>query len=128
MARYLLDTTVLIDHLTGRRKVVELMTALATQGHSLGVCAINITELYSGLNGQERARADVLMTGLDYYEISPDAAKKAGGYRFDFARKGTPLTTTDMLIAATAVSHGAILVTANVKDYPMEDLDLLPQP
>src|SRR3990172_6555099 len=103
VARYLLDTTVLIDHLTGRRKAVEMVTSLARQGHVLGVCSINVAELYSGLNSQERARADVLITGLDYFEISPDAAKRAGGYRFEFARKGMPLTTTDTLIAATAV-------------------------
>jgi predicted nucleic acid-binding protein len=128
VARYLLDTTVLIDHLTGRRKAVEMVKSLARQGHVLGVCSINVAELYSGLNSQERASADVLITGLDYFEISPEDAKRAGGYRSEFATKGITLTTADTLIAATAVGYGAILVTANVKDYPMEDLALLPQP
>jgi predicted nucleic acid-binding protein len=38
------------------------------------------------------------------------------------------LTTTDTLVAATAIKHGATLITANVKDYPMEEIELLQQP
>lgn len=128
MARYLLDTTVLIDHLRGQPKTVELMTTLARLGHDLGVCCINIAELYSGLDGEEQGQADKLINSLIYYEISRDVAKLAGGYRFRFARKGIALTTSDTLVAAAAVSNGATLVTANVKDYPMEEVELLRQP
>ena len=38
------------------------------------------------------------------------------------------LTTTDTLVAAAAVSNEATLVTANVRDYPMEEVELLQQP
>ncbi|MBM3166278.1 MAG: type II toxin-antitoxin system VapC family toxin [Chloroflexi bacterium] len=125
VAKYLLDTTALIDHLNGRQPVVTLLTKLALQGHELGLCCINIAELYSGLDNDERIKADMLINGLDYYEISEDMAKVAGVYRFEFARKGITLTIADTLIAAVARGYGAILVTANVRDYPMEDIDLL---
>ena len=128
MARYLLDTTVLIDHLRGQPKAVELMTRMARLGHELGVCCINIAELYSGLANEEQVRADKLINSLAYYEISRDTAKLAGGYRFRFARKGVALTTTDTLVAAAAVSNEATLVTANVRDYPIEEVELLQQP
>jgi predicted nucleic acid-binding protein len=49
MAKYLLDTTILIDHLRGRQEAVDLLTALAHQGHRLGLCCVNVAELYSGL-------------------------------------------------------------------------------
>jgi predicted nucleic acid-binding protein len=45
---YLFDTTVLIDHLRGQPAAVEPLTALAGEGHRLGVCCINIAELYAG--------------------------------------------------------------------------------
>ena len=128
MAKYLLDTTVLIDHLRGRQKVAETVIRLARQGHELGVCCINIAELYSGLNDNERAGAEKLIDSLDYYEISKDIAKMAGCYRFEFARKGITLTTSDTIVAAVAINYGAILVTANVKDYPMKEIELLQQP
>ena len=47
MAKYLLDTTALIDYLKGHQPVVELLRELAEQGHDLGICCINVTELYS---------------------------------------------------------------------------------
>lgn len=128
MTKYLLDTTALIDHLHGRQRTVELITGLAHQGHDLGVCCVNVAELYSGLSDKERVKADRLIDSLDYYEIPQDASKMAGNYRFDFTKRGVTLTTTDTLVAATAIKHGATLITANVKDYPMEEIELLQQP
>ncbi|MGH2460028.1 MAG: type II toxin-antitoxin system VapC family toxin [Chloroflexota bacterium] len=43
----------------------------------------------------------------------------------DGARRGLTLSTMDALIAAASVVHGAILVTDDPKDYPMEDVRLL---
>jgi len=128
MAKYLLDTTVLIDHLRGRQKVVETITRLARQGHDLGVCCINIAELYSGLNDKERTGAEKLVDCLGYYDITRDIAKMAGNYRFEFARNGITLTVSDTLVAAAAINYGATLITANVKDYPMKEIELFQQP
>lgn len=128
IAKYLLDTTVLIDHLRGRQEVVDLVTTLARQGHRLGLCCINVAELYSGLNPEEQARAGRLIDSLDFYEVSLEVAKQAGRHRYDFARQGISLSTADTLVAATAIGEGAILVTANTKDFPMGKLELLEHP
>ncbi|MDY6912360.1 MAG: type II toxin-antitoxin system VapC family toxin [Chloroflexota bacterium] len=125
MAKYLLDTTALIDYLNGRQGVIELLRGFVMQGHNLGICCINITELYSGLREAERSLAARLLDTLDYHEVTPDVAKQAGSYRSDFARKGITLSTSDCIIAAVAVANGAILITANVKDYPMVELQKL---
>jgi predicted nucleic acid-binding protein len=34
----------------------------------------------------------------------------------------------DMLIAATAVAHGATVVTANIRDFPVPEVSLLQLP
>lgn len=128
MVRHLLDTTVLIDYLQGERKTVELVAGLADQGHELGICCVNVTEVYSGLGKEDRDKADKLIDSLRFYEVSRETAKKAGSFRFQFARKGLTLTVSDTLIAATAIAYGATLITANVKDYPMEGLVVLQQP
>lgn len=128
MAKYLLDTTALIDHLRGSHEVVQLITDLAHQGHQLGVCCINVAELYSGLSQSERAKAHRLIDTLEYYEVSRSAAKLAGSYRFDFARQGVTLSTADTIVAATAAEQDATVITANLKDYPMEEIKLLRQP
>jgi len=128
MAKYILDTTLLIDHLRGRKEAAELVDTLALDGHRLGVCCVSITELYSGLGQDARVAAGDLTDGLEYYEVSREAAKEAGRYRYEFARRGTILSTTDTLIAATAIAEGATLITANTRDFPMEEIELLEHP
>ena len=128
MAKYLLDTTALIDYLSGHQAVVDLIRGLVREGHSLGICCINIAELYSGLEEEKRRQADRLIDSLAYYEVTPEVAKLAGGYRFFFAHKGIALSTADTIVAATAVTQEAILITANKRDYPMPEIRLLEQP
>jgi hypothetical protein len=128
MTKYLLDTTALIDYLAGRPKVVALVKKLATEGHSLGVCCINIAELYSGLKEQKHPQANRLIDSLLYYGVTKEISKLAGSYRFAFARQGIALSTADTIVAATAVANEAILITANEKDYPMDEIKILEQP
>ncbi len=128
MAKYLLDTTVLIDHLHGLPGVVELLARLAVEGHQLGICCVNVAELYSGLAERQKEKADRLIGWLDYIDITAEAAKLAGSYRSAFAAKGVAIHTADTLVAAAAARHGAILVTANVKHYPMAGIEVLQQP
>jgi len=124
VAKYILDTTFLIDHLRGRKEAAELVDILALDGHRIGVCCVSIAELYSGLGQDEQTAAGDLTGGLEYYEVSRESARVAGRYRHDFARRGTTLSTTDTLIAATAIAEGAILITANTRDFPMEEIEL----
>ena len=125
VADYLLDATALIDYLRGRRGMIEMVNTLAQQGHRLGLCCISVAELYAGLSEEERAGASYLTDAMDYHEISREVAKEAGRYRYEFARRGTTLSTTDTLIAATAIAVGATLITANTRDFPMEEIELL---
>ena len=128
MADYLLDATALIDYLRGRQGMIQLVDTLFEQGHRLGVCCVTAAELYAGLSEEERSGANHLIDAMDYYEVSRETAKEAGRYRYEFARRGIALSTTDTLIAATAIAQGATLITANTKDFPMEEIELLEHP
>ena len=44
-------------------------------------------------------------------------ANRAGELRSDLSAAGTPIGPYDLLIAATALEHGAILVTNNVREF-----------
>jgi predicted nucleic acid-binding protein len=125
VADYLLDTTALIDYFRGRTGIIELVGALAHQGHHLGLCCVSVAELYAGLSEDESSAATPLIDSMEYHEISLATAKEAGRYRYEFARRGRALSTTDTLIAATAIAVGAILITANTRDFPMEELEIL---
>ena len=128
MPKYLLDTTALIEYMRGRHEVVDFITTLARDGHRLGVCCINIGELYAGLGPSQRTLADQLIDNLETYEVTRHVAKEAGRYRYDSAGRGVTLTMADALIAATAVEETATLITANVRDFPMEGLLVMEHP
>ena len=128
MARYLLDTTATVDYLRGRGDVIDLLSSLDRAGHRLCVCCITLAETYAGLRPQDNAKANALFGGLQYLYIGSQAARMAGQWRYDFARQGITLHLTDALIAAVAIEEEAILITANLKDFPMAGLQILPQP
>ena len=62
------------------------------------------------------------MSSLKYLALSFDTARSAGGIQYVFAGRGQALKLTDVLIGAAALAHGAILLTDNVKDFPLPGL------
>jgi predicted nucleic acid-binding protein len=95
-------------------------------GEPLAVNAISVAEFYAGLRPEEAQEWEEFISALTYWQISLQAAKQAGQDHYTFARKGITITITDALMAAVAREHNAVLVTNNVKDYPMPDLTLRP--
>ncbi len=128
MATLLLDTSVIIDALNGKRNRVELLKELLHQGHLLACCAINVTEVYAGLRAHEETRTVNLLQSLQYFPITWPVARLAGELKRDYGRKGITLATTDATIAAVALYHELSLMTDNLKHYPMKELDLYPLP
>jgi tRNA(fMet)-specific endonuclease VapC len=126
MSRYLLDTTALIDFSKGREPAFSLVHRFLQNGEEVGVSPINVAEFYSGLAPAQHALWDEFFEPLLLWPISLDAAKRAGRFRYDFARRGISLSTTDTLVAAVALEQRATIVTSNVKDYPMDEVVLLP--
>ena len=125
MSRYLLDTDVLINYSKGREPVTSRIQHLIDQGDELGVCAINVAEFFAGITPVNRPYWTTVFSTFTYWELSPAVAQHAGELRYDFARQGQILSTSDTLIAAVAMHQGVILITSNVKHYPMAGLQLL---
>lgn len=87
---------------------------------------VPVAEVESGLLPHERARAGALLRSLGFLVTTTEAALRAGRYQAEWRRKGISLTTCDALVAGTARAHGAVLVTDNLKDFPMGDLREVP--
>jgi predicted nucleic acid-binding protein len=63
----------------------------------------------------------------DIFEIIPvsrEIAETAGECRERYAGKSIKLPIIDMLIAATAMINRSILVTRNIKHFPISDVDI----
>ncbi len=128
MAYYLLDTDAIIDYLAGIPSSVVLIRDLHSQGDFLCISAIVIAEVYAGLRPQERDKAYKLVTSCLYLPTAAEDAQQAGEWRYEYARKGVTLSTTDVLVAATAFGNQATIITGNVDDYPMDEVRVLPLP
>lgn len=61
--------------------------------------------------------------------MTAEIARRAGLLRNEWkTTKGQTLPLDDMLIAATAIVNGLVLLTDNRKHFPMPELNLYPLP
>jgi predicted nucleic acid-binding protein len=119
---YLLDTTVLVQHVRRDESIYTFIQVLLADGHHPATSCVSVAELEQGIWPKERKSADVLVDSLAFLPTNKEAAWRAGRYLADFSRRGHTLQLGDALIAGTARAHGAVLVTHNARDYPMRDI------
>ena len=124
MTTYLLDTSLIIDVLNGKRNRDALLRSLLSQGDLLACCAVNVSEVYAGMRPKEEAKTEALLQSLDYYEVNWEVAKRAGLLKRDYRKKGQTLALGDTTIAAVALEYNLTLITDNVRHYPMPQLTL----
>ena len=127
MTTYLPDTNILIDALNGKRGQKEMLTNLVLQGHRLACCTVTLTELFSGIRAADLPQVEAFVSALRWQPTTPATARRAGRWRYDYARQGVTLALADTLIAATAVESGLTLITSNRKHFPMPELRLYPE-
>lgn len=99
----LLDTDVLIDHIRGRRRVIEIASSVTS--------VVTRAELFAGREREEPA-VEALLGRLSEIEVTPDIARQAGRIR-----RNTRLDIADALIAATALEHGLVVMTRNRRHF-----------
>jgi len=122
VAACLLDTTVLIDALRGRRAAHRIHD-LRTRGDDVPhICAINVEEVIRGIRPGEDDAIRVLFKGLRLAPLGRQEGQRAGRWRREFAARGVTLSQADCLIAAAALGARARLVTGNPKHFPMKEL------
>lgn len=125
----LLDTTVLIDLLRARNDRRALLAELVESGHTLASSAMNVGEVYAGMRLGEEERTEALLANLDIVSMTAEIARSAGKLKAEWARKGQTFSLPDMIVAATAIHHGAALMTDNQKHFRhIPELELYPLP
>jgi predicted nucleic acid-binding protein len=119
----LIDTDVLIDYLRGRAEAVSYLEGLQ---ESLLVSAVTVAELYAGVReGDERTALEEFLAAFEIVPVDQAIAVKGGLYRRDYG-KSHATGLADALIAATADSRQATLVSLNAKHFPMSPNVLVP--
>jgi tRNA(fMet)-specific endonuclease VapC len=118
---YLLDTNACIRILNGTsaRLVARLRQH---EPNEIRLCSVVKAELIFGARRSARA-ADNLRLLRRFFEpfdslpFDDECAERYAVIRNELERAGTPIGPNDMLIAATAVTHAAVLVTHNVAEF-----------
>ena len=113
---YVLDTTVLIDHLRDHAAATAWLLALPTRPMSSEVTR---AEVIGGLRSSERASAERLFAAMDWIAVDEAVSRLAGDLGRRYRRSHVGLGTADLLIAATAIDQGAKMATSDVRHFPM---------
>lgn len=123
--RYLLDTTLIVDHAHGFAPAMALLARLYEDGSDLYTCDVVTCEALSLGDPPHRARIRRLLDALEYVSTTPDAARWAADSRHGRHGAGGKLGLGDALIAAVAVSLGATVVTRNRADFERQGVSVL---
>ena len=119
--KYLLDTNVWIDYLTGRfPEVVERVQA--ARPDDIAMSAVVLAELRYGAEksrrrGSNHERVDRLAESVETFAFDDAGARAYGEIRNDLEKRGKPLGPNDLMIAAHARSSDLTLVTDNENEF-----------
>ena len=123
--RYLLDTTLLIDHAHGYEPAVRTLQRLYEDGAELFTCDVVVCEALSGGSDEHLEVVRRLLGPLGYVGTDPATAHAAGAARLARHRSGGKLGLGDALIAAMARGLDATIVTRNRPDFERQGASVL---
>lgn len=123
--RYLLDSTLLIDHANRDEPATRLLARLYAERNDLFTCDVVTCEVLSRGDSAPIAHLGVLLSALEYVSTSPQAARWAATSRLRRHRDGGKLGLGDALIAGVAAELGATVVTRNRSDFERQGIQVL---
>lgn len=119
--RWLLDTNAYIALLKGNAEDLRLRL-LARPVDTIATSAVVRGELLFGAAKSQdpdkaRQKIEALLLPLACLPFDVSAADAYGEIRATLERAGTPIGPNDLLIAATALTHHAVVVTRNTREF-----------
>ena len=120
---FLLDTNACITWIRGGNSRFEARAISRPQYAGRAVlCSVVRAELLFGAyrsqrRGENLERTNAFLAGFQSLPFDDDAAYRHALIRAELTAKGQLIGPNDLLIAATALAHGAILVTHNTAEF-----------
>ena len=117
---YLLDTNTLVYFFKGFGNVAEMLFSKSPK--DIATSSITLYELEVGIaksnNPQKRKKQlESFVSRITILPFSSKEAEASAKIRAELENQGTPMGPLDNLIAGTAFSCNAILVTHNTKEF-----------
>lgn len=123
--RYLLDSTLLIDHANRDEPAAKLLERLYSEGHELFTCDVVTCETLSQGDTSHLRHLRALLDALEYVATSPGAARRAAEARHTRRLAGGKLGLGDALIAGVAAELGATVISRNRPDFERQGIPVL---
>lgn len=121
MADYLLDSDILIWCLRGQERTTAFVRTIA--GECQPACsALSVLEVELGIKAGEEEATRRLIDSLRVISTSKEIAQQAALFIRTYNARGRRIDFVDAVIASTCLQEGLILVTCNLKHYPMKEL------
>ncbi len=117
---YILDTNTLIYFFKGMGNAAKNLLSISPK--NILIPAIVLYELEVGIAkstqpDKRRKQLETLISRVNVVPFDVKEAKITAQIRANLEKLGTPIGAYDTLIAGTALSNNAILVTHNIKEF-----------
>lgn len=118
MVKYLVDTDILIDHLSGKEPAVTFIKHIGGVKNS-AISVITLAELLEGVQQfpEKLKHIESLISHIQVIPIDIKIAGVFGKLRYTLRQKKELIDNMDLFIAATALTYKLTLVTGNKKDF-----------
>jgi hypothetical protein len=116
---FVVDTSVLIDHLRGNERAHAAIRDAIESGHLLVASVLTKAEVLAGMRPSEETATRALLESLQWVEVDDQLAERAGMLAKGYLRSHPDIDMVDYVIAATSDLLGAELWTRNVRHFPM---------
>lgn len=115
----LLDTNTLIHYLRGQEFVISRLQGASPRDLAIPTIVAYEIEYGTLKIGPSRRRVIVsqLLASIEQVPFDREAATESAKIRVDLESRGFLIGPMDLLIAGTALSRGATLVTNNTKEF-----------
>ncbi len=122
-----LDSSFLIDFLSGETSAVEKMRQIESDGNMIAVSSVAVYELLVLSAGDRQAKrtqkalnmVESLLSRIGIiWSFEADTARLAAEIQRTQMVKGKPISVRDLFIAASSLANGCnVVVTRNVRDF-----------
>ena len=115
----ILDTNILVYCVQGREPVTSRVRS--ADFREVAIPSVVVFELEYGTlkstNARRRAIVSALLDNLQEIPFDREAAREAARIRVELERRGEMIGPLDVMIAGTAASRGAMLITNNIREF-----------
>ncbi len=118
---YMLDTNMCSYIIRNKPITIKEKLKEVEKGHTVALSSIVVSELMYGATKKGSPKllkiVSVFVDNFVIYDYAKASAQSYADIRTDLEKKGKIIGANDLLIAAHALSLGAVLVTNNTKEF-----------